>query len=445
MTDLMSIGASGLRAYREALGTTSDNIANAQTPGYVRRNVQLAESSGSGEMALYRSATSPAGVLVKGVQRSVDQWLVDDSRTSIGGAERTSTRLQWLQASERALDDGESGVGHSLTAMFNAADTLAADPANTASRSAFLASVSAATDAFRQTANQLQSVATGISTAAQTSVDQVNSDIAALQRVNEGLLRARDGSTNQASLMDERDKLLDSISGALPVSITLDPHGAATVRVGGTSGATLVNGGSTALGNLALSVSPEGLLSLSVSGTTIAPTSGSLSGLASAASTVADERSSLDQLAGQFASDINGAHEAGKDAAGNPGGPLVSFAGTAASLTALSLTPDQVAAADATSDNGNMLAFATLRGPGGTEQGWAQLVGANAQTVSAARAEDSAASTRRDGAMAARDAVSGVDIDHESADLVRFQQAYEASARVIQVARETFQSIVSAI
>jgi flagellar hook-associated protein 1 FlgK len=47
--------------------------------------------------------------------------------------------------------------------------------------------------------------------------------------------------------------------------------------------------------------------------------------------------------------------------------------------------------------------------------------------------------------MAARDHVSGVDLDHETADLVRFQQAYEGSARVIQVARETFQSILSAI
>lgn len=443
MTDLMSIGASGLRAYRDALGTTSDNIANAQTAGYVRRTTRLAEAGSSGDMPLYRAQTLPGGVLVDGVQRSVDQWLVEDSRTSISGAERSSARLQWLQAGERALDDGENGVGQSLTAMFNAADTLAADPSNMSWRLSFLQSVSSAVDAFKTTASELQSVSSGIATAAQSGVDQVNSDVSALQRVNVALLRARDGSTNQASLMDERDRLLDSLSGALPIAVTFDAHGAASVRVAGGGGPPLLDGPS--ISQLAVSAAPDGTLSLTLGGTAIVPSSGSLSGLSSAASTISGQRSALDQLAGQFASGLNAAHQAGTDANGQPGGALVSFSGTAASLAALPLTPDQVAAADTTSDNGNLLAMASLRGTGGTEQGWAQMVAAHAQTVSAAKAQDSAASTRRDGALAARAELSGVDLDHEAAELLRFQQAYEGSARVIQVARDTFQSILSAI
>jgi len=443
MTDLMSIGASGLRAYRDALGTTSDNIANAQTAGYVRRSTRLAEAAGSGDMALYRAQISPGGVLVDGVQRSVDEWLVEDSRTSLSGAGRSSARLQWLQAGERALDDGSNGVGQSLTAMFNAADTLAADPSNPAWRLSFLQSVSNAADAFKTTASQLKSVSDGIATAAQSAVDQANSDVAALQRVNEALLRARGGSTNQAALMDERDRLLDSLSSGIPISVSLDTHGVATVRVGGSGGPTLLAGPSSS--QLAVATAADGTLSLTLGGAAIAPASGSLSGLVAAASTIAGERTSLDQLAGQFAAQLNAAHQAGTDANGQPGGPLVSFGGTAASLAALSLSPDQVATADATSDNGNILSFSALRGAGGSEQGWAQMVAAHAQTVSAAKAQDSAASTRRDGALAARAELSGVDLDHEAAELLRFQQAYEGSARVIQVARDTFQSILNAI
>lgn len=443
MTDLMSIGASGLRAYRDALGTTSDNIANAQTAGYVRRTTRLAEAGSSGDMPLYRAQTLPGGVRVDGVQRSVDQWLVEDSRTSIGGAERSSARLQWLKAGERALDDGENGVGQSLTAMFNAADTLAADPSNTSWRQSFLQSVSSAVEAFKTTASELRSVSSGITTAAQSGVDQVNSDVSALQRVNVALLRARDGSTNQASLMDERDRLLDSLSGALPIAVSLDAHGAATVHVAGSGGPPLLDGPSTA--SLAVTAAADGTLSLTLGGSAIAPSSGSLSGLCSAASTISGQRSALDQLASQFASGLNAAHRAGTDANGQPGGALVSFSGTADSLAALPLAPDQVAAANATSDNGNLLAMASLRGTGGTEQGWAQMVAAHAQTVSAAKAQDSAASTRRDGALAARAELSGVDLDHEAAELLRFQQAYQGSARVIQVARDTFQSILSAI
>lgn len=443
MTDLMSIGASGLRAYRDALGTTSDNIANAQTAGYVRRTTSLAEAGGSGDMPLYRAQTSPGGVLVDGVQRSVDQWLVEDSRTSISGSERASARLQWLQAGERALDDGENGVGQSLTAMFNAADTLAADPSNTALRLAFLQSVSSAVDSFKTTATQLKSVAGGIANAAQAGADQVNSDVAALQRVNEALLRSRDGSTNQASLMDERDRLLDSLAGSLPIAVTLDAHGVASVRVVGSGGPALLDGPNVS--QVGVSTAADGTLSLTLAGGAISPASGSLSGLCAAASTIAGERSTLDQLASQFATQLNAAHQAGTDANGQPGGPLVSFGGTADSLSALSLGPAQVAAADASSDNGNILSFASLRGAGGTEQGWGQVIAAHAQTVSAAKAQDSAASTRRDGALAARAKLSGVDLDHEAAELLRFQQAYEGSARVIQVAKETFQSILNAI
>jgi flagellar hook-associated protein 1 FlgK len=442
MTDLMSIGASGLRAYRDALGTTSDNIANAQTAGYVRRTVRLAEAPGSGDMPLYRASVSPGGVLVDGVQRSVDQWLVEDSRTSMAMAGRTSTRLQWLEASESAMDDGPGGVGQTVTGMFNAADTLAADPSSTASRLAFLQSVSSAADAFREAAGRLQSVSDGIADSAQAGVSEVNAGLGALQRVNEALLRARDGSTNQASLLDERDQLLDSLSGALPISVTFNPQGAASVRLAG-SGQVLLDGPTIA--QVASSITAGGVLSVTVDGTAISPSSGSLSGLISASTTVAGQRTSLDQLAAQFAADVNNAHQAGTDANGNPGAALLTFGGTAASLTAVALAPSAVAAANATADNGNMLAFASLRGPTGTEAGWAQLVAAHAQTVLSARAEDSAASTRRDGAIAARSELSGVDLDHEAAELVRFQQAYEGSARIIQVARDTFQAILNAL
>ncbi len=75
--------------------------------------------------------------------------------------------------------------------------------------------------------------------------------------------------------------------------------------------------------------------------------------------------------------------------------------------------------------------------------GWASLVGQQAQQAASARAQDAAASSRRDGAFAARDSVSEVDLDREAAELLRFQQAYEAAARTVQIARETMQSILN--
>ena len=66
----------------------------------------------------------------------------------------------------------------------------------------------------------------------------------------------------------------------------------------------------------------------------------------------------------------------------------------------------------------------------------------NATTLASRKQVADAQSAIRDGAVAARDAISGVNLDSEAVDLLRFQQAYSASSRIIQVARDTLQTIL---
>ncbi len=65
--------------------------------------------------------------------------------------------------------------------------------------------------------------------------------------------------------------------------------------------------------------------------------------------------------------------------------------------------------------------------------------------LAGAKAQDAASSARAMGASAARDDLSAVDLDREAGDLIRFQQAYEAAARILQVARDTMQTIFNAV
>ena len=138
------------------------------------------------------------------------------------------------------------------------------------------------------------------------------------------------------------------------------------------------------------------------------------------------------------------AHQAGTDANGNAGAALFTGA-TAATLAAAPLTPAQVAAADASGTSGNMLAFGAMRGAGDPEARWSGHLATQAQATASARAHDAAAATRAEGAFAARSAVSEVDLDNEAAELLRFQQAYQAAARTIQVARETMQTLLNSL
>lgn len=445
MTDLLGVGASGLRAYGRALANVGDNISNAQTPGYARRTTRLEELAGSGEMTLYHAAGQANGVRVTGVNRLTDQWLVDGSRTAGADAGQTAARLPWLQATESGLAQGGNDVGVALTGLFNSADQLSADPTDTTLRTQFLNAVDGTATALRRTAASLSSAGAGAAGTATGVVTQLNTDLSALKKVNDGLLRARDGSTDQAGLLDERDRLLDAIGTAVPISVSYDNRQAATVWLGSASGPLMLSGPAGAA-TFGLAVASDGRLSFSLSsvGGPIVPGSGQLAGLVQAGDHIADQRSALDILATQIANDLNSAHAAGIDANGNTGGALFALgAGGAATIVANALSPDRVAAADASSANGNLLALSGLRGSGGVEAGWAALVAGQSQSVSTARAEDAAASSRRDGAFAARADISGIDLDNEAADLLRFQQAYEGSARVIQVAKDTLQSILN--
>jgi flagellar hook-associated protein 1 FlgK len=439
MSDLLAIGASGIKAYSRALSVVGDNIANAQTEGYVRRDVRLSEAPAAGDIVLSRNSIRPGGVLVEGVTRAVDQWLVDDARTASGEASRQTAKLDWLSATERALDNAGNDIGSSITAVFTAADQLTGDPGSDTLRRQFLAAVDESATTFRQTASSLASAAAGVTTEAQTAVDQLNTDLTALSRVNDGLRRARPGSSNEATLLDERDRLVSNIANATNVAVSYDARGAAIVRTA--SGDALVDGATVA--TVSLSVAANGQLSFDIAPSgVLAPSSGKLAGLADAATHISGQRSSLDTLAAQLAANLNAAHGAGFDANGNPGAALLNFSGGAAAIIAIALSPADVAAADASSSNGNMLAFANARS-GGIEERAAAMIAAQAQTTAAARAQEAAASSRRDGAFAARDAIAAVDLDREAAELLRFQQAYEAAARTIQVARETMQTMLN--
>lgn len=441
MSDLLGIGYSGLKAYSRALSTIGDNIANAQTPGYARRRLDMMESVSGNDSVFYRGSVNPSGVEIRGVNRSVDAWLIEDSRISGGDSERAATKLGWLGKVEGALSDESNGIKTGLTKLFTTADQLTADPANRTLRSQFLQSADDIASGFRTAASQLDKMSDGVEGAAASTVEDFNANLNALEQINIGLRKARPGSTNQASLLDERDRLLDKLSSQAGVSATFENNGSVTLRAAG-SGDLLVGGG--VVNPIAVTAAPDGRLSYSVGGSPLTIATGSLAGLSEAANHVADQRAGLDTMATSFAAQLNAAHQAGTDANGNPGAPL--FTGTsAATLTASALAPEQVAAANASGSNGNMLALGTLRGAGDPEARWSGHLATQAQSTASARAQDAAAMTRADAAAAARDGVSEVDLDKEAAELLRFQQAYQAAARTIQVARETMQTLLSSI
>lgn len=438
MSDLLSIGASGAKAYRAALGAISENISNADTNDYARRTIRMRESAVSTSTSIYYvpSATF-GGVEIAGVVRASDPYLDAAARltgTQLGSA---TARAKWLTDTEAALNDTENGVGQLMTNMFSSAETLAANPTSQTLATNFLFNVEQIVTAFKQASSDLQTVSEGIGSASGVSASTINDALAELARVNDGLRRIIPGTTAEAQLLDSRDTALSVLTDHLDVSIAFGTNGTVTVQHAGN---TIVE--NSAASSFAVTQNPDGTLALTLDGNAIgAPGGGTMGGLFASASVTSSRMASLDTLAVQFAQDMNSWHQGGFTRANAAGGPILSVGTTAASLQVLITDTDDLAIADA-SINGNLLNIGSIRGSGGVEDGWTQLVSTHATLLTSTLTEEKSAAARDQQARAARESVSGVDLDMEAAELLRMQQAYSGCAKVIQLARETFQSIL---
>ncbi|WP_416462260.1 flagellar hook-associated protein FlgK [Sphingomonas sp. VDB2] len=444
MSDLFIIGASGTKAYRSAMAAIAENIANASTSGYARRSVTTIESgSSTATMATYISRANFGGTQVAGIDRASDPYLDASVRNTGMALGSATSRLRWLTDSETALNDTGTGIGQLMTGMFQNMEKLAASPSDTSLRVTTLDSISRVAQSFNQTSADLATVSAGIATEGQASVATINQSLASLADINNSLLRAQPGTSAYAQLLDSRDSALQTLSENLNVTISFGAHDSAEISFGGQ---TLVSGNSAT--SLSMAANDDGTLSLSLAdGTALAaPANGTLGGLFSAADTVADRRTALDTLAAQFVTDVNAWHAQGRTDAGAAGGALLAGT-TAATLSALVTDPTQLAlkSTDGTL-NGNLLTVSsTLRGNGSVEQNWTTLIASQATLLASTKAEYDTATSRNDQSVAAREAVSGVDLDMEAADLLRIQQAYSASAKILQIAKETIDSIMNII
>ncbi|MCE7797339.1 flagellar hook-associated protein FlgK [Sphingobium sufflavum] len=440
-SDLLSIGASGTRAYRAAMGAVSENITNATTEGYNRRTVQLGESPASATTSrFYKPGVAFGGVDVVSVVRKTDDYLDLAARLASSNYEKADARATWLGNIQTALDDGSLGVGQRMTSMFSAVEMLAANPTDVTRRTNVLFAVEQVNTAFKQTIEDLHNVKSGIITEAGNEVHALNSAAERLASTNEALRRAIPGSSNQAQLFDQRDEALVDIAKRLNVTVSYGENGAASVSF---EGKKLVD--NIDVTAMEVNAASDGTLSFAVGGAAVGqPGTGSLAGLVGSAEVNADRVTAVNDLATKYKDDMNGWHKAGLIGAppSQNGDNILSMSGDASTLTLLITDTAKLATYSADGrTNGNLVNITSIRDEDGVENGWTAIISTHANMLAATNAELSAASSRDQQAQAARADVSGVDLDREAADLMRLQQAYQGSARIIQVARETLDAI----
>jgi flagellar hook-associated protein 1 FlgK len=440
MSDLLYIGASGVRTYQSAIGTTSENITNSGTAGYVRRAVEVREIAGTKGLRL-----SGNGSIATGLSRSASEFRNAEVRASGSDLSRTQAGVMWLDRLEKVMTGNQ--LSAQLTGFFNAAQGVAANPAAIAPRTVMLETASTLAASFTATGRTLATATNDLDLTAKDAARDLTNLAAQIDKVNQGLARSDSGSAMQMSLLDERDRLLEGMSALVDIDVSFDAQNRATVRAGGASGPVLVD--TAGAGQVTFTMSVTGasqfVVHRNATAQIIPARGGVFTGFAEAAQRLADARDALNDLATRFVDGVNAIQAGGADLDGLPGTPMFTAGDPPTEITLALTDPRGVAAAavgEGTRGNGNLALLATLRTDENFEGSLDDMITGNAAALAARNNVAAAQSSIHAAAVAAREEVGGVDLDESAVELIRFQQAYQASSRVIQVARDLLQNIL---
>lgn len=441
-SDLLSIGLSGAKAARIGLDVTAQNISNAATEGYVRRSIGLTEVASTGYNQNVRDI-SLSGVRLERIVRNADAFRQSEVRRTGSDTARANAEVGGLGNIEAALE--QSGVYPAITGFESALQKLKEDPVDTSLRSSVIEATRTMGATFQIASKEMDAVGKGLQFEASDGVTQVNRIAGELARTNLRLARAADASSDQTALLDQRDKLLADLSQYGDVTTTIAQDGSVTVALGSTTPATpLVSGGDTK--TVAMTTASDGTVSYTLDGGALTLGGGSLAGQQLALGKLAQLRTDLDDLADTIVTKVNGANSAGTDRDGNPGANLLTGS-TAATIALATSDPAKIATAPAgapknSRDAGNLDALRTTLADADPAGRMDAILFDVSASVSGRTVTRDALATISDAAKTALSAQTGVDLDTEGVNLVRYQQAFQASGKVMQVAASIFDSLL---
>ena len=449
-SSLMSIGASGAMAAEIALDVTGQNISNASTDGYVRRSANTIEVASASSWSTANDV-SLSGVTVSGITRNADTFLESEARRTASGTARANSTVTGLTDVENAVEN--SGVFTTIGNFQNALTSLNQNPADPSLRATVIQDGQTMASAFQIAAQGLSSTRSGIQDQLGQGVAQVNTLTTQLATINTQLSASAGGAavagntttSDRASLMDQRDSLLDQIGQYTDIATTINSDGTANVNIGGVSGPPLVTG--SAANTLTATVNSDGTEQLSVGNANVALSGGSLAGNQTTLTKLDQISGDLDSLASSIATTVNTQQAQGADLKGNAGAAL--FAGTtAATLVMATSDPSKIATAAAGSsansaDTTNLTALANALGTLGPANTMNAILTDISGTVQSAKTTQTTLQTLSSAAATSLSSQAGVDLNTEAVNLVKFQQAFQASGKVMQVASDIFTSILN--
>ncbi|MGL4309286.1 MAG: flagellar hook-associated protein FlgK [Paracoccaceae bacterium] len=267
VTAALSNALSGLTAASRGAEVVSANVANARTEGYARRELNLSARSLGG---------NGSGVQIDGITRAVDQSLLNDRRIAVSARDATAIRADFFAAMENAIGlPGETGA---LTTRVDTLETAlveaASRPDSTARLENVLTAAQRLTDQVNGISATIQQARTEADREIGVQVTQLNTTLGRVAELNYEIRVQTGASRDATGLMDQRQQLIDQISGIVPVREVAREHG--QIALFTTGGAVLLEGRPAEVGFSAahvvtadMTVASGGLSGITVSGNAV--------------------------------------------------------------------------------------------------------------------------------------------------------------------------------
>ena len=451
LSSILSTATQSLLAQEAAISVTNNNIANANTAGYSRETVTLQESAptSSGSISIGN------GVTLTGIQSVHDELLSLRIQQQTSEQSSADAQVNALTQLQTLFPTTGASLSSSLSGFFTSLSALSSNPTSTAARQTVLSSAQTLVKQFNSISAGLSGPSSTLNTTVKTDVAQVNQLSAQAATLNQQILQQNATGQISGTLQDQLGQVESQLASLTNLTVTHGPDGDAL---------STANGTPLVLGNksyaLSTSTGADGnlhILDASGSDITSSISSGDLGGTIQVRDTAIPAlQSSLDTLANQFATAFNSAQAAGYDQNGAQGTALFTIpttvAGSAAAIKLGTTNPTSIAASSdgSSGSNGNVASLVALQdatlpsGQSATTQ-VSNLTYQIGNLTSNANAQASAVSLSLSSLNAQQSSISGVSIDEESANLIRYQQSYEAAAKVVSTIASLFTTTINMI
>jgi flagellar hook-associated protein 1 len=465
----LNMGRHSLQAHQQGIEVTGHNLANVNNPAYARQRTRLETATPLSTHAGIQGTGVDVGSIAQLRNAFLDRQIAEELSTG-GYWQARNDSLELMQSTLGQTIDrhsvraegaaaadigGQQGIADGIQDFFGAVQTLTTEPASMAQRQVLLQRAISMASRFNETSERLTGLNAKLNELVTEKVGESTRLLEGIASLNDQIATAEVISSGPANdLRDIRQGKLEELAGLVSYIATEDTVGAVNISVGG----VLLVTGERVTETLEAYDPGDGQLGIRAknSGENVSSLGGSLDGvIESRNGPLADLRSDLDTLAGELIGKINGIHAAGFGLGGGTGEPF--FVGSVAVDMAINSrlldNPRLVQASAISGASGNnevamqmaRLADVPQDALGGLNfsQSFARTAAGLGQELANAMSQSSDQQAVERMLKRQRDSVSGVSLDEEMADLVKYQRAYQASAKLITTIDQMLQTVIA--